>query len=242
MTHFSASSLTGSSLTASPAIRTLTARFLAASPGRIHLSVGAQFLRAAMHVVDARLSLVDTLQRVDGRRHPCFAGVGHRILRNHFEVSRLYQIVQRLRSLFLIHRVGVDGIAQHVQVFFEHGFLGILDGRDIAGNGNGRQHTDDQHHDHQLHQRKSAFPRRIVSRPSHVYQSLYFVPSSAMPSDFEYTSKTLWPPKESLVGSSCIDRIPHSFLPVIGSTGIRRRNRTFLPCTSTPSTSVCKSG
>src|SRR5271170_5806480 len=237
MTHFSAFSLT-----ASPGIRTLAARFLAASPGRIHLPVGAHFLRAAVHVVHARLGLVDTLQRVVGRRYPRLAGVGHRILRNHFEVSGLHQIIQRLRSFFLVHRVGVDGVAQHVQVFLEHGFLGILDGRDIAGNGDGRQHADDQHHDHQLHQRKSAFPRRILSLPSHVYHSLYFVPSSAMPSDFAYTSKTLCPPKESLVGSSCIDRIPHSFLFVIGSTGIRRRNRTFLPCTSTPSTSVCKSG
>src|SRR6266850_5117101 len=65
------------------------------------------------------------------------------------------------------------------------------------------------------------------------YQSLYLVPSSPSASDLVWTSKTFCPPQESDSGSSCIDRIPHSVVFVIGSMGILRRNRTFFPCTST---------
>src|SRR5258708_15459696 len=37
------------------------------------------------------------------------------------------------------------------------------------------------------------------------------------------------------IGSSCIDRSPHSVVFVIGSTGILRRKRIFFPpCASTP--------
>src|SRR5215472_6122972 len=74
------------------------------------------------------------------------------------------------------------------------------------------------------------------------YQSLYFVPSRPVPSDLVYTSNTFCPPHESESGSSCIDRRPHSVLPVIGSSGIRRKNRIFLPFESTPFTKVSKSG
>src|ERR1017187_2741508 len=74
------------------------------------------------------------------------------------------------------------------------------------------------------------------------YQVEYFVPSRPVPVDFEYTSKTPCPPYESDPGSSCMERKPHSAWPVIGSVGILRRNLTFLPCTSTPFTSVSRSG
>src|SRR6266853_3449978 len=74
-----------------------------------------------------------------------------------------------------------------------------------------------------------------------IYQSLYLVPSKATWSDLLKTSKTFCPPQESESLSSCIERIPHSCL-VMGSTGIRRRNFSFLPATSTPVTSVSRSG
>src|ERR1700675_654194 len=74
-----------------------------------------------------------------------------------------------------------------------------------------------------------------------IYQSLYLVPSKATWSDLLKTSKTFCPPQESESLSSCMERIPHSCL-VMGSTGIRRRNFNFLPATSTPVTSVSRSG
>src|SRR6202163_3151620 len=70
-----------------------------------------------------------------------------------------------------------------------------------------------------------------------IYQSLYFWPFNAVPVDFEYTSNTFCPPHESDWGSSCMERKPQSLLPVMGSSGIRRKNRTFLPpAISTPLT------
>ena len=39
-----------------------------------------------------------------------------------------------------------------------------------------------------------------------------------------------------------MERRPHSVFPVMGSIGMRRRNFSFFPPTSTPSTSVCKIG
>src|SRR5580704_6557547 len=79
------------------------------------------------------------------------------------------------------------------------------------------------------------------------YQSAYFVPSNAIPVDFEYTSNTFFPPQLVESGSSCTERKPHSARPVIGSFGTRRRNRIFFPAapeppTATPFTSVSRSG
>src|SRR5260370_28741062 len=77
------------------------------------------------------------------------------------------------------------------------------------------------------------------------YQPLYFVPSSAVPVDFEYTSKTFFPPQVIESQSSLLERSPQSDRPVIGSTGTLRRNRSLLsfPGPSyTPFTSLSKSG
>src|SRR5690242_18220154 len=57
---------------------------------------------------------------------------------------------------------------------------------------------------------------------SFIYQSLYFVLSSPVPSDLVKTSKTFCPPQESESGSSCIERKPHSLVFVMGSVGIER--------------------
>ena len=46
--------------------------------------------------------------------------------------------------------------------------------------------------------------------------------------DCEYTSKTLLPPQLVESWSSCTARRPQSGFPVIGSTGIFRKNRTLL--------------
>src|SRR3981081_4209329 len=70
-----------------------------------------------------------------------------------------------------------------------------------------------------------------------IYQSLYLVPSKATWSDLLKTSNTFCPPQESESLSSCMERIPHSSF-VMGSTGILRRNFSFLPLASTPGNSA----
>src|SRR5580704_6331145 len=79
-------------------------------------------------------------------------------------------------------------------------------------------------------------------RVAKIYQSLYLVPSRPMPCDLVKTSNTFCSPQESEVGSSCIERMPHSVELVMGSIGILRRNFSFLPCTSSPLTRVPRSG
>src|SRR5208283_5172597 len=149
----------------------------------------------------------------------------------------LDQVVERLRSLLLVHGVGVDGRAHGLQVFLERGLARVPDGADKAGNRHGDEDADNGHHDHQLDESKAG----LCASAAHVFHHVaYLVPSSAVPCDLECTSKTLCPPYESESGSSCMERNPHSAWPVMGSTGILRRNLTFLPCTSTPSTSVSR--
>src|SRR5579862_2987400 len=88
-------------------------------------------------------------------------------------------------------------------------------------------------------------PRHAGEPASHLhYQSLYFVPLSAVPVDFEYTSKTLFPPQVVESQSSLDDRSPQSARPVIGSIGTLRKKRSvlsFAPPICTPFTSVSKS-
>src|ERR1700688_3240998 len=77
------------------------------------------------------------------------------------------------------------------------------------------------------------------------HQSEYFVPSCAIPCDFEYTSNTVFPPQLGESGSCCTARQPHSFCPVMGSTGILRRKLIYLSLEApscTPFTRVSRSG
>src|ERR1700741_4039561 len=76
------------------------------------------------------------------------------------------------------------------------------------------------------------------------HQSEYLLPSRAVPCDLEYTSKTFLPHQLMESGSSVTHRSPQSACPVIGSTGIFRRKRTFLSAvpTWTPFTRVSRSG
>src|ERR1700726_4581696 len=87
--------------------------------------------------------------------------------------------------------------------------------------------------------------QHLAHKPCTNYQSLYFVPFSAVPVDFEYTSKTFFPPQTAESGSSPVDRSPQSARLVIGSMGTLRRNRSLLSFPApncTPVTSVSKSG
>src|ERR1039457_4935804 len=213
-------------------------------PGRISLTIGARFGRAGMDVGDAGFGLIQRNHGLAAVGHPGVFAARHGIFGDVSELAILDQVAERLRSLLLIHGVGVDSGAHGLQVFLEGGFARVLDGAYKAGNRHGDEDADNGHHDHQLDEGKAGLctisaQMRFLSCSHHV---AYLVPSSAVPCDLECTSKTLCPPYESESGSSCMERNPHSAWPVIGSTGILRRTLTFLPCTSTPFTSVSRSG
>src|SRR5260221_354354 len=74
------------------------------------------------------------------------------------------------------------------------------------------------------------------------YQSLYFVPFIPDASLLLKTSYTSSPPPPSESGASAYARVPHSAFPVIGSTGILRRNLIFvlptIPAGVNPSTRI----
>src|ERR1700758_4568422 len=190
-----------------------------------------------MQVADPRLLLVHRQQHLLLLHHPIRL-VGERILRNLLHVVGLHQVFQRLWSLLLVQSVLRNYRSQIKQVLAQHRFLSSQDRVVVQRNGNGEQDQDHADHDHHLQQREAA--ALPVFAP--VYHSLYFVPSSPVPSDLVNTSNTFCSPQESVVGSSCVERIPHSALPVMGSTGIFRRKRSFFPATSTPVTNVSRSG
>src|SRR5216684_6228183 len=206
------------------------------SPRTIRCPVAARLIGRTVHIADSRLSLVYREQYVFLLELPVGL-TGERILRNFREIGRLHQIIQGLRRPLLIQSELRNHRTQREQVLPQHGFFGAQDRLVVKRD---RDRDEDQHdadHDHHFDQRKAA----ALPVFWETYHSLYLVPSSAVPSDLVNTSKTLCPPQESEVGSSCIDRIPHSAFPVMGSTGILRRKRTFLPPTSTPVTSVSRS-
>src|SRR5579885_792212 len=212
-------------------------------PGGIGGPVQGVLLAAGMHVVHARAGLVRAQNGIADVHHPIIL-VADRVERYFAQVMCLHQIVQRLRRLLLVQRIIVDGLPHGLQVLFQHGLARSLHGLVVNNRGHADQDREDHHHDHQLDQRESQraatpavrkprlapqFPRPLHSfTPAFTfYQSEYLVPSSAIPVDFEYTSKTLFPPQLVESGSSCTERKPHSARPVIGSTGTRRKNRMF---------------
>src|ERR1700722_19498861 len=120
-----------------------------------------------------------------------------------------------------------------MEVFLEHGLAGVADRLDVGGHGDGGEHADDDHDDHQLHEGEAllatpdglAGPGRGEGRRwGRGYHVLYLVPSRAVPLLLEWTSKTFWPPQESESASSWLERIPQSVSPVMGSLGMARRN------------------
>src|SRR5215510_2066872 len=62
-----------------------------------------------------------------------------------------------------------------------------------------------------------------------IHQSLYLVPSRAVPSNVVYTSNTFCPPHRVESGLSWYDRLPHAMSCVIGSIGTFRRNFSLRP-------------
>src|ERR1700676_203722 len=209
------------------------------SPTRVCRAIGRGRARRRVHVIDARVLLIHSQQHVVLHDFPV-RFIGHRIFRNNLQIVALHQVIQRLRRFLFVQSVLRDQRTKREQVLTQYGLPRFEQRSLIDRNCNRNQDCHDDHDDHHFQQREPCVAPR--SRPSCHYQSLYFVPSRPVPSDFVWTSNTLCPPHESESGSSCIERRPHSVLPVIGSMGILRRKRTFLPCTSTPFTSVSRSG
>src|SRR5262249_48345536 len=149
-----------------------------------------------------------------------------------------HQIVKRLWCLLFVERVLVDDLAQSKKILAKHGFFRPQNRLLVNRNCHCDKDQQQTNHNHQLDQSEAP----AASSFAVPYHSLYFVPPSAVPSDLLKTPKPFCPPQESDAGSSCIERKPHSALPVIGSTGILRRNFSFFPPTSTPLTSVSRSG
>ena len=127
-------------------------------PLRIRPPVAALFRVPAVDVRDPGVGLVEALHRIVGGRHPGGVAVGHRVIGDRPSYIPPDQIVERLRRLLLVHRVGVDGCWRRTcRSSFSTASLAMPERGDIAGDGNRRQHADDHHDDHQLDQRKAVF-------------------------------------------------------------------------------------
>src|ERR1700680_4681400 len=184
--------------------------------------------------------------------------LSHRVGRHNAQISSFLQSLDGLRSRLLIERVVIDSLAHHLQILLQGSLTGANYRAVIAPRRDPDQNEDDCNYNHQFDQRKAKAANAALRTGNRVHllahfqsthtrdhQSEYFVPSCAIPCDFEYTSKTFFPPQLVESGSSCTARKTHSFCPVIGSTGILRRKRIFLSLEApscTPFTSVSKSG
>src|ERR1700678_4464744 len=197
-------------------------------------------------------------------RYPIFRA-GNRVHRKRANIFFGEQVIQRIRAAFYVHRVVLNRFAQHPQIRTQGGLVRLGDHGVVTRDGNRDQDDHDGHHHHQLNQseapRNSAAPPqffRIVdflphgslTRPAlfpqsyFIYQSEYFVPSSAVPEDLLYTSKTSWPPQPVASTSSCTEHNPQSLFLVMGSSPISRKNRMRLsvaPVSCVGFTSVSRS-
>src|ERR1700730_14589636 len=237
-----------------------TPRRSAASPGVIRSVLeGGNFVGRRPHISDSAASLVRIREQVRAVGSP-IRGASHGVFGNSVEISS-NEVGERRRTALFIVRVILNRFAHILKVLMEHRFARANDALIVSPAADGGQDHDNHHHDHQLEQRESALPsgrstrahagavrvfhRYSVPLKAVHYQSEYFFPLSAVPVDFVKTSKTSWPPQEVVSGSSCTDRIPQSFFPVIGSIGILRRKCTRLsdaPASLTPLTRVSRSG
>ncbi len=214
-------------------------------PGVIGGAVGGGDLGAGVDVVDAGFGLVDGGEGVALDGLPGVGAVGEGVDGHGFEVAGPDEVVEGLGGFLFVDGVGVDGGADGVEVFAEDGFAGVADVFGVGGDGEGGEDADDDHDDHEFEEGEAgggAAGRRGDWFRSEVYHVLYFVPSRPVPGLLVWMSKTFCPPKESESGSSWLERRPQSVELVMGSVGILRRKRTFLPWISTPSTRVWRSG
>src|SRR3984957_18723160 len=70
-------------------------------PTGIRLPVTAGLFRATVYVIHTWFGLINILQRVVGRGDPGAVAVRHRVGRQLFEVSRLDEVIERLRRFLL---------------------------------------------------------------------------------------------------------------------------------------------
>src|ERR1019366_1798074 len=104
---------------------------------------------------DARLGLVDGLERVFLFQHPSVLAAGN-VVRDSLEVSRRDQIFQRLRRFLLVQRVLIDDFVERRQILSQRGFARADNALVVHRQRNRQQnqnHADDHHH---LDQRETA--------------------------------------------------------------------------------------
>ena len=170
------------------------------SPGTVSRPVTGGAARSRVHVDDAGFLLVHRHHHIFLDHFPV-GFLGHGIHRNLPQIARLHEVVERLRGLLLVEGVLLDDIAQCVQVRSQNGLARLDDGSVVIWDRDRHQDHDDADYDHHLKQRKTAgmcsafdcgrkrapllislsvaWPARVVARSHSIYQSLYFVPSSA---------------------------------------------------------------
>src|ERR1700689_2857731 len=93
-------------------------------PSIVRLPIASVLSGTGMDIIDAGIGLVERVQSVARIGDPGAVAVSHGIFRDDFEVALLNEIVQRLRRFLLVHGVGINGSAHHVQVFLEDSFAG----------------------------------------------------------------------------------------------------------------------
>ncbi len=102
---------------------------------------------------------------------------------NDLDVAGLHEVVEGLGGLLLVDGVGVDGVAEGVEVFAEDSLVGAANVLGKRGDGDGGEYADDDHDDHQFEEGESGFGRAcgMSSGWMHFYHVEYFVPSRPVP-------------------------------------------------------------
>ena len=155
-------------------------RQLVALPAGVSRPVGADLLGSGVDIVDAGLSLIDALEGIVLGWDPRVCPIGEGIFGHGLDVTSLDEVVQRLRRLLLVDRIGIDRAAQGPEIFFQNGLSGMPYALDVHRNGDSGQQADDDHDDHQLDQGKALLEAACASW-SRSYHVEYFEPSRAVP-------------------------------------------------------------
>jgi len=128
-------------------------------PAWIRCSVARRQIRAAMHIRDARLLLVHREQHVFLFELPGIVPIRKRIIGHLFDVTRLDDVVERLRCPLFIERELRDDGTESEKVLPKNRFASAKNWLVIRRYRHGEKDQDHADHDHHLDQREPAiFP------------------------------------------------------------------------------------
>src|SRR5579862_12910 len=124
-------------------------------PAAVGRAVLGREIRSAVNIVDTGLLLVHRDQRIFHIERPVrVAREG--IPGNIANVSRLFQVIQSLRSLLFIERVLLDRVAQSEQVLAQSRLLGPQNRAVVHGDRDRDEDQDQTDHDHHFDQGEAA--------------------------------------------------------------------------------------